>query len=173
MQNQRRARPEFIEIAEWYPKDLGTLLTNLHVLEYAIRGRLSYEDPAVDGELAANMQVSQVQVGDVVRANSLTSYESLGELIARYNRTLAAIDDVRVDPTVVSLRDVLAHGRLLPLERESSLRLIKFGRSDGAQTVVEFAQTLSHAWFREQITRLEAEVDKVLESMRRARERMV
>lgn len=161
------------EVSQWYPEQVGKLVTHLHALEYVLRGRLSYEDPDVNGRPAADMRLAVLQPGDSVPVNSLTSYESLDQLIIRYNGSLPQEDDdLEADPSVGRLRDAVAHGRLVPIESEARLRLVKFARPEGNQTSVEFAETLTPEWIKSQCLRLQAEFEKVFESMDRAQKRM-
>lgn len=137
------------ELSKWYPNQVGKLITHLHAVEYALRGRLSYHDAKVDGRPAADLRLRDVQVGDRLAVNS-TSYESLRQLIEKYNSSLPTEDaDLELDPTIAELRDAFAHGRIVPLEDEKTIRLVKFGRPQDGQVTVEFAQTLELRWLHE------------------------
>lgn len=163
------------DLTRWYPKQVGKLVTHLHAFEYALRGRLSYEDPPVDGVAAADVRLADLEVGQAVPVNALSSYESLGQLIRRYNQLISAEDPdlVIAANEIVALRDAFAHGRLVPLEADGLLRLMKFDRPVDDRTSVEFAVTLSLEWMHQWCLRLEREFEKVVESMRRARGRML
>ena len=154
-----------------YASALGRILSNLQTLEFALRARLSYDDPVTE-QLPAGMRLQDLKIGQVVVKNSLTSYETLGQLVSRYNAQLPAADaDCKVDPTVVQLRDALAHGRISSPDLESDFVLLKFGRATGHTVVVEYAQQLSREWFVQQVQRLCAEIMKANEAMQRWRTR--
>ena len=53
-------------------------------------------------------------MGQRVPVNSFTSYDSLGNLVRQFNAVVETFDSgLVVDETVVELRDLLAHGRVL------------------------------------------------------------
>ena len=96
--------------------------------------------------------------------NSLTSWDSLGMLIAAFNESHAA--PVHVDPTITSLRDALAHGRRVASDESTDFVLLRFGRPVGNDVVVEDRVELTVDWLNEQIRRVGDAMDVVSRRLR-------
>jgi len=86
-------------------------------------------------------------------------------LIDRFNKKMAAVAraDLKIDPTIADLRDVLVHGRVLGAVGSPSLWIFKFGRPAANQSSVTtvFASEMSEEWFTAQMQRVETENKKV------------
>jgi len=138
---------------------LGKLLVSFHCLEYALRAFLYERDPPHE-PLAPGTDLDTMIFGDVVAENAITRWDSLTHLIKRYNR---AISDVQlaVDPSLVDLRDALAHGRMAASLSERNFALVKFTRPYAGRVEVGFRQELSEEWMENQIKRVLAECEKV------------
>jgi hypothetical protein len=110
--------------------------------------------------LAPGTDLNTMTFGEVVPENAITRWDSLTHLIKRYNR---AISDwqLAVDPSLVDLRDALAHGRMAASLSERSFALIKFTRPYAGRVEVGFRQELSKEWIENQIKRVLAECEKV------------
>src|SRR2546428_10019475 len=155
---QRVFRP--LDISE-YATLLGKILANLQSLEFALRLRLSYDDPP-HTQLPAGKRLQELKVGDRVPVNSFTGYETLGQLIELYNGRVATLDsDLIVDPNIVTLRDALAHGRASSLPEDSDIILLKFSRPENGQATVTFSECLTREWLNIQVRRVYSEVRKV------------
>jgi hypothetical protein len=97
-------------------------------------------------------------VGDRFPVNAMTSYASLGQLIAAYNETA----NTPVAPSFVTLRDTLAHGRVLCADQSwVNLSLMKFSRPDGGNVTVETRYDLTLAWMNDQIARVATTLELV------------
>ena len=82
--------------------------------------------------------------------NALTSYAPLGELIDAYNRTAP----VPIDRSLVTLRDTLAHGRVLCADPVwANFVLAKMGRPANGTVAVETFYDMSIDWVNSQIAR--------------------
>jgi hypothetical protein len=159
-----------VNTLDWYARAMGPLVVNLQSLEFSIRTRLCHDDGG--DMLPGGKKMQDLKVGDSVPENSFTSYESLGQLIARYNRAISAVDpDCQVDTTIRDLRDALAHGRGLMPTLDSDMVLVKFGPAVSGQVLVVFAERLSREWFERYILHVHDEVLKVQEAVRRSFER--
>src|SRR6266852_8035970 len=90
---------------------MGKLLLSSQCLEYALRASL-YErcDPPHE-PLAPGIVLDTMSFGDLVPENAITRWDSLTHLIKRYNRAISD-QQLAVDPSLVDLRDALAHGRM-------------------------------------------------------------
>ena len=137
--------------ASVYTEKLGQLWANFHSLEMLLRSFLALRDPRE--ALEAGQSFDSLAVGDIVRENPTTDYSSLGQLIARFNKVVP--ESRRVDPSLVELRDALAHGRVWSNDETFPLRLLKFGRptADG-KIEVTWASTMTEQWLDEQRQRV-------------------
>ena len=125
-----------------YISSLGALIANLHSFEMALRGYLALR---FDGDaLAPTQEWDTLEVGDFVTETPFTDFSSLGTLIASYNAIAPA--GHQVDPSIVDLRDALAHGRFFNPSATFPLRLLKFARPVGGRAQVTWAATVDDAW---------------------------
>jgi hypothetical protein len=125
---------------------LGKLVANLQSLEMFLRLFLA-------GDSKEN--VIFPSAGDtLVPETFLTNFDSLGELVRKYNKALTGSEfsQYSLEPSIVQTRDMLAHGRLSgETPQLFPLTLWKFGRSDKAGNIrVEQSVTLSSDWFDSQ-----------------------
>src|SRR5262245_35567428 len=109
------------------PHFIGMLAWHLWTLEWSLRCvllcvELDERDPTICEAIA---RFYSVEAGETLPVNALTSYASLRELIERYNSSAS----VPVDPSIVDLRDLLAHGRVCAQnDAVPNFSLIKFRR---------------------------------------------
>jgi hypothetical protein len=75
--------------------------------------------------------------GAQVPENALTNWDTLGQLISKYNCVLSAAEVplYSVDSSVVQVRDALAHGRLSAPIKAFPLTLWRFGKRDESRMV--------------------------------------
>ena len=144
-----------------YARDLGMIVGNLQSLEYLLRGYLYEEDdPAAPSVDPARWY--KLEANEILPLNSLTSYESLGQLIDRYNSSVVALDPrLQVGKWVVGLRDALAHGRISGALDGEHLTLLKFAKPQGDQVRVETVVLLTPEWMADQREKLMRELEKV------------
>jgi hypothetical protein len=139
---------------------MGKLLLSFHFLEYALRAFLYERSDPPHEPLAPGIDLETMAFGDVVPENAVTRWDSLTHLIKRYNR---AINDgqLAVDPSLVDLREALAHGRIAASLSELNFALIKFTRPYAGRVEVGFREELSKEWLKNQINRVLRECEKV------------
>jgi len=85
-----------------------------------------------------------------VAKNHLTNWDTLGQLIKKYNDKLTSAERLlySVDSKVVDTRDALAHGRLIAPNKGFPLTLWRFGEPDQSGKVpVKQVVELSEQWF--------------------------
>jgi len=140
-----------------FPCALGRLVGNLTSLEILLRSVLHELRHPPHTPLPAGRRLISAQRGEHVPLNALTSWDSLGMLIAAFNQRHAA--PVHVDPTITALRDALAHGRRVANDESTDFVLLRFGRPNGDDVVVEDRVELTIAWLNEQIRRVGDAVD--------------
>lgn len=129
---------------------LGGLIGNFQSLEFLLRAFLHKQPNARPLGLPYGTDIYLSPVGTALAENDFTSYDTLGQLIDKFNAVAAAGNLPNVDRTLVDIRDALAHGRVSASGEDEQLRLIKFGRPSNGQVRVEFNVEMSDAWLIEQ-----------------------
>ena len=136
-----------------YACTLGRLVGNLLSLELCIRLVLHEYDgkPRSHSDLALT---SDLRVGDQLQVNALTSWDSLGQLIDKYNAAHSARPDLQLDTTLKTLRDAFAHGRILSDDPGVPLRFVRLSQPRAGAVTVEMMQPLTVEWMRDQVRRV-------------------
>jgi hypothetical protein len=140
------------------PRLIGMLTWQLWSLEYSLRSVLlcveaGGDDPTVREAIARFYSVGE---GEALPINALTSYESLRELIERYNRSAS----VPIDRSIVGRRDLLAHGRACAQnDAAPHFSLIKFSKPTNGKVTVESRGELTVPWLTGQVTRVGEALD--------------
>ena len=133
---------------------LGGLVGNLQSLEFALRIFLNRQPDARPIGMPYGTDIYYTPVGSTLPENDLTSYDSLGELIAKFNSVANAKGTKTIDANIVELRDALAHGRVSSALANEHMRLLKFDRPKGGAVRVVFNQEMNSDWFKGQKTRV-------------------
>ena len=144
------------------PHELGRVLTNLLTLEFVLRLFL-YELQKTDSKLHTPMvNLHSLFIGDWVSEHPLTNYDTLGKLINRVN---AEIKDrgssQQFDPSVVKLRDAIAHGRIVSRGPDGPISLMKFSKPINGKVEVTLAVLITPDWLEQQIEHTSSEIQKV------------
>lgn len=148
---------------ESYALALGKIVSNLHGLELLLRVFLHNADKKRYRSPPPEVDPDKIKVAADVAENYFTNYDSLGDLIKRYNGLVAGLKapELRIDETLVRLRDALAHGRVLGSKPEPPLRLYKFGKPTNNQVPVIDIIDLTDARLKKEISRVFGESMKV------------
>lgn len=128
------------------PEALGELVSNFHFLEFALRLALYFADTKPADRLPLSFRLASLRVGDRLPVSHLSSWATLGQLIDAYNRhPVARGASPEVDPTLVTMRDTIAHGRVLADETGGPPVAVKFQRPapDATDVAVSVAIELS------------------------------
>jgi len=134
---------------------MGKLVVHLQSLEFALRAFLYNKET---GPKPTNpdfaKKIYDFNAGDYVDENAFTNYDTLGELIGKYNKIVALTDSTLcVDKNIVDIRDALAHGRISS-ESPSFMepqKLVKYDKPQNGQVRVTHCITLKKEWFDENI----------------------
>jgi hypothetical protein len=140
-----------------YAFQIGSLVSNFQSLELLIRIFLQAQPDAEPIGIPHGQDVYSVPVGSVVPACPLTNYDSLGTLIKKYNEIADPRGKPGIDPTLVEIRDALAHGRISARIEEQPMRLIKYShplKPQRTTVLVTFNAVLDDKWFAEQKMRV-------------------
>jgi hypothetical protein len=134
-----------------YPKMLGQLVANIATLELSLRVVIYLHEVPVEQRQPVAKRLTSLRAGDTLEVSSLTSWDSLGELIAKYNLHNPGAS---IPEDIKDLRDAFAHGRILADNPTSDLKLVRFSRPKGGSVTVELAQEMSIEWMGEQIHKI-------------------
>ncbi len=110
---------------EAYAHNMGSLLANFQSLEFALRSFLQDQPNARPLGVPWGYDLYSMSIGSEIAESELSSYDSLGELIKKYNRYADERGLNKVDPTLVEVRDALAHGRISAPIEGVHMRLIR------------------------------------------------
>ena len=156
-----------ITLAE-HTLELGKLLVNFQSLEFALRAFLSTIERPND-KAAETPAIEDLKEGDEVPEDAFTNYDSLRELLKKYNDAVARSSvGEAIDDDLVTLRDALAH-RVWSLEPLPPLRLLKFKKPVESRTEVAYSAVMDEAWFRSNRSRIHAALTRVSEAQERTR----
>ena len=118
-------------------KLLGEVLGNFQSLEFLLRLFLGKEE-------FFRLPLRRVKPGDTLPECAFTDWDSLGQLIARVNSQFLKLGlPQRIDPSLVKVRDALAHGRVFMPADEDVVLLFKFGRPRKGRVTVETKYVLT------------------------------
>jgi len=133
---------------------LGKLLVNFQSLEFILRAYLQNQPGARPFGLPHGTDIYLCPVGTELPENEFTSYDTLGQLINKYNDKMRAKGGAPIDETLVELRDALAHGRVAAKGDLDNNHLLKFSKPTRGKVQVTFNAEMSAEWFRNQYKRV-------------------
>jgi hypothetical protein len=127
---------------------LGGLLANFQSLEFILRAFLqehSLPTPISTGTHGTDFY--SFPIGTELPENEITNYNSLGQLIDKFNASMKLKGLTEIDCSLVEIRDALAHGRA-SASNDDQMRLIKFSRPQSGKVKVMFNEAMTEVWFR-------------------------
>lgn len=137
-----------------HARGLGGLLANFHSLEFVLRIFLNRLPGARPMGVLYGTDIYLSPVGTELPENDITSYDSLGQLFAKFNAEMVKRGKAQLDLTLVDLRDALAHGRVSAAVPDDTLRLIKFDKPQDGKVRVTFNELTTEQWFTAQKARV-------------------
>ncbi len=150
-----------------YARKLGALIANLHSFEFVLRAYLAKRPGAQPIGVAHGVDIFEQPVGTVFDESDLTSYDSLGQFLRKFNADMRQQGAAQVDEDLINLRDALAHGRVSASAQGDTLRLIKFDQRDAQGRVrLKFTALLTADWFSAQTKRVYEAIALVDSKMR-------
>jgi hypothetical protein len=150
---------------EEHAQQLGGLVANFQSLEFAVRVFLTRQPGARAIGFPDGTDIYVSPVGTVLPESDLTSYDSLGDLVAKFNTVAAAGGTKQIDADLVNLRDALAHGRVSAPLADEHLRLLKFERPKDGAVKVSFNEVMTMDWFKNAKARVIEAIDTVRVSL--------
>jgi hypothetical protein len=145
-----------------YSLGIGRVFVNLHALEFSIRLFLQELNPDSPPN-SLKIITSKLKVGQSLPVDALTNYDTMGELISKYNMAIeSSHPQYTVDKSIPNLRDALAHGRVWSANPNPPTQLVKFSKptKDGMTTVTH-VELMDSDWLKKQTTHIHAEIVKV------------
>ncbi len=133
-----------------HARRLGGLLGNFQSLEFVLRVYLNSLPGARPFGLPPGTDLYLFPVGSDLPENDFTSWDSLGQLITKFNGEMKKKGRDAIDVALVEVRDALAHGRVSTSNPEETLRLIKFDKPKNGRVRVTFNEAMSADWFARQ-----------------------
>ncbi len=150
-----------------YLRDLGKVIGNLHSLELMLRLFLHNVELKRYGSPPPEVSLDKIKVGDFIQENYFVNYDSLGDLVNKYNDIITSrgSSELSVDETTVKLRDAFAHGRVLGSQPSPPFKLYKFGRpSRKCRVKVQRIANLTEKELAEYIRHVLNQIKKVEEA---------
>lgn len=153
-----------------YFEGLGKIVANLQSLEFVLRSFLLNSEIATGRSFPESKKLYDMNVDDTVSLNAFTNYDTLRQLISKYNNhPKISSENLTVDESLVEIRDALAHGRVSAPVPSPDLRLLKFDKPQNNQVKVTFSVVITKEWFDEQRERVCSAVLKVNEANNKLR----
>jgi hypothetical protein len=149
-----------------HAKHLGGLLANFQSLEFIIRSFLQELPTARQFGIPYGEDIYSFPVGTEIPENEITSYDSLGILIKKFNTSVKQKGLTEIDTSLVEIRDALAHGRISAPEIGEQLRLIKFSKPQNGKVQITFSEAMTEDWFKFNKKRVRDSIQIVQECLR-------
>jgi hypothetical protein len=156
-------------MAENHAIHLGKLVGNIQSLESLLRFVLvTTENKRAQGSKRPPSYWN-MSAGDVVAEDASTNFDTLGQLIGKFNAIVGAHDAALcIDLAVVGLRDLLAHGRIAAdAKDERRIAILKFSKPIDGKVNVEASALMSETWFDAQQALMRVQLGRVETALRK------
>ena len=142
---------------------LGKLLGNLQSLEALLRIYLLKVGTGASLGAPAKKPYWDLLEGEVVDDDEFTNYDSLGQLIAKYNMHVTSrFPQFCVSTEIVKVRDLLAHGRVAGTSQDTTtLKILKFTKPKDGKAIVTTSNLMDDSWFDLNIALSRAQIENV------------
>ena len=135
---------------------MGAIKMNLLGLETLLRSfLLKYSGDT------ATYKLFDLEDGDEISEDEFTNFDTLRQLISKYNQRIPNQKYMLDKTNILLLRDALAHGRALSKETNTPFWLIKFSSSKYGKVEVEYFEEMSIHWFHKNVQFIADAIDKV------------
>ncbi len=142
---------------------LGKLLGNLQSLEVLLRLYLQKASPTSKPGKSKKLSYWELGEGDEVDEDEFTNFDSLGQLIKKYNDQIAQTEPtLSVDMQIVDIRNLLVHGRVAGTgEDTTTLKILKFTKPNSGKAVVTASVLMEERWFDTNIALCRNQINSV------------
>jgi len=135
---------------------------NFQSLEFVLRAFLWESEKDEDKK----PKLGELKKGEVVAENAFTNYDSLNELIKKYNQNpKISSAGLNIDRTIVDIRNAIAHGRVFGKTPTPPQSLLKFSKPKNKYVRVTFSVQLTQGWFNEQLPRVQRAILTVAKAL--------
>jgi hypothetical protein len=126
---------------------LGKLVGSLQSLECLLRVYLLAIAQTSGAKVGPDYW--SLKVGDTVAVDEFTNYDTLQKLVEKFNADVRPRDpSVTIDPKIVEIRDLLAHGRVASAKSDlTDMKIVKFDQPSQGTVRVVACSTIDDAWF--------------------------
>jgi hypothetical protein len=148
-------------------KNSGELVSLMQSLEFMLRAFLSNIDFKSGRPNSGFSRFTGLKAGDEVPINAFTNYDTLKDLIDKYNNNPKIMSSgLTVDESLVDIRDAIAHGRVSASTPNSNFKLIKFSKPKKNDTTVrvEYGTKMENSWFFKQVHRFGTAISTIREA---------
>lgn len=146
---------------EEHAYNLGSVVANLQSFEFGLRLFLC---------VAHNEPIKIPSRGQITGPETyLTNYDSLSELIKKYNDIASSkFPHLTLDSSVVEIRDALAHGRTLSPASDPPVRIFKFDRPRNGIVNVVYDQMMDRQWRDQSLKVILEQISKLQDCARQS-----
>ncbi len=142
------------EQSERHFTNTGKLVVNMQSLEFVLRGFLHNDEIARGITSTTPTDYNKMKQGDIVLKNAFTNYDTLRDLIRKYNSdSRIQSSKLTINETLADVRDAIAHGRVSSSNPSSTMHLLKFKRPNKDKVEVAFSELMTKDWFQTQLSR--------------------
>jgi hypothetical protein len=151
--------------SEEYALAVGKVVLGLKSVELALRRYLNHLDTP-GAETGATPAISE---GETLASNVLTNRDSLGVLIEKFNRSLAAAkqSELSLDITLAEVGEAVTTGRIWGSDTEPPVTVVRFSAPSNGLVRCTAEILMDRAWLEAQKHRLHAAYANVEEAGRR------
>lgn len=110
--------------------------------------------------------LADLQEGQWVERTPISDPRSLTPILRRYNCLVATKNEIETQ-RIVTLRDLLAHGRTFGLGSSPLLSIVKFGRepNEAGRILVEKCVEMNQAWFDNELAFVGQSLGKIVDAL--------
>lgn len=140
--------------------ELGKIVSNLQSIEFALRMFLL----AANGE-SSSTKYFDLKINDEIGEDSFTNYDTLDQLIKKYNEHVTVVDKALcISVKVVALRNALAHGRVFSTNPSPNhpYQLFKFTKPANGKVKVTHSEEMNSDWYKKNIKLTFEQITKII-----------
>jgi hypothetical protein len=140
---------------EYFHIGLGKLWVNFLSLDAVLRVFLGKVPGAAKTGLPYGTDIYSMPVGTELPITAISKLEYLSDLLESYNREVVSLGvGSPIEPSLVELRNSIAHGFVSTDVNEGPMRLLKFQKSKPGHVKIAVNEFMDEAWLTKQNKRI-------------------